>query len=120
VKERQKTVFLVLHLVIPTIVSVLNWLIIGDRDDTFWVNHCWGHNDIEATVNETTILNQIAEKMCYNSEYPVEQNLGTTAASIIEPLLRIACGGIGIFYLVYMSNLVEIILYFVIFRHVNR
>ena len=120
VRERQKTVFLVLHLVTPIIVSVLHFLIIGDNDDTFWVNHCWEHNDSEAQENEATILLQIAEKTCYNREFHVENYVSTTAANIIEPLLRVACGGIGIFYLVYMSNIVEIFMYLIIFKHVNR
>jgi hypothetical protein len=120
VKERQKKVFLILHLVTPTIVSILNFSLIGERDNTFWVNHCWGHNDGEVQENETTILYQIAEKMCYNKEYNVESYVGTTAANIIEPLLRVACGGTALFYLVYMSNIVEIIIYSVIFRHVDR
>ena len=120
VKERQKNVFLVLHLVIPIIVSVLNFLIIGDNDDTFWVNHCWEHNDSQAQGNETTMLGQIAEKTCYNREFHVENYVSTTAADIIEPMLRVACGGIGIFYLVYMSNIVEIFMYLIVFKHINR
>ena len=102
------------------IVSVLNFFIIGDSDDTFWVNYCWEQNENEAKENETTLLYEIAEKMCYNRVYHVESYFGTTSANIIEPLLRIVCGGIGIFYLVYMSNIVEGILYLIIFRHINR
>ena len=120
-KERQKTVFLALHIAIPIIVSVLNFLINGDKDHTFWVSHCWGHtSESEPKVNETTVLYQIADRMCYNREYHVESYVGGTAAIIIEPLLKATCGGIAIFYLVFMANIAEIVLYLIIFRHVDR
>ena len=120
-KERQKTAFLTLHILIPTIMPVLNFLINGDKEDTFWVSHCWGHNGArEADENETTVLYQIAEKFGYHREYHLESYVGSTGANIIEPLLQVTCGLITIFHLVYMINIVEIVLYLIIFRHVDR
>ena len=106
---------------IPPIVSILNFFINADRDKTFWVGHCWGHNgDRESEENEATVLYRIAERMCYKREYHVENYVGNTAANIIDPLLQVTCGGVAVFYLVYMSNIVEIVLYIITSRHVDR
>ena len=119
--EAQKTKFLTIHVTIPTVVALLNALSNGDHDGSFWIRQCWGHHEEHSTLDpENKFISYLADISCYNRKYELEEYLGATAANAIEPILRFVCGGLSLFYMVYMANVVELILYVLIFRHVNR
>ena len=120
-KDKAKTTLLIIHLTIPTVVSLLNSLSNGDVDQFPWVNQCWGYKEENKTHREENdFIYYIGDLFCYNRNYELECYVGTTAANVLEPLLRVVCGGLNVFYMLFMSNMVELIIYVIIFRNVNR
>ena len=120
-QKNRKMCFLLLHCLIPPIVSFLNFLTSGVRDGTFWVDRCWGIEDTDQSqANEEDSLAFIKEKFCYNNEYSIVKYVGVSAAETIESLLRSLCGGVRLIYLMYMTNVIEIFIYLYISRRINR
>ena len=121
-KANRKRIFLIIHCSIAMMISLLNFFTSGIRDGTYWVDRCWniGENNRKTNENGNNMEEFMKEKICYNNEYSIEKHLGVRAAEIIEPILRSICGGVRIFYLMYMTNVIEIFVYMNIFRHINR
>ena len=120
-QQNEKAFFLLLHCIIPPIVSFLNFLTSGVHDGTFWVDRCWGIEDTDQSqANEEDSLAFIKEKFCYNNEYSIVKYVGVSAAETIESLLRSLCGGVRLIYLTYMTNVIESFIYLYISRRINR
>ena len=120
-QENRKMFFLLLHCLIPPIVSFLNFSTSGVQDGTFWVDHCWGIEETDqGKLNEEDAFSFIKEKFCYNNKYSIETYVGVSAAGTIESFLRCLCGGVKLFYLMYMTNVVEIFIYLYISGQINR
>ena len=122
-KEQQNRTafFLLLHCLIPPIISFFNFLTSGVKDGTFWVDRCWGIEETDQIqANEEDMFTSIKEKFCYSNEYSIEKYIGRNSAETIESLLRFLCGGVKVFYLMYMTNVIEIFIYLYISRRINR
>ena len=113
--------FVLLHCLLPPIVSSLNFLTSGVQDGTFWVDSCWGIEETDQRHdNEEDGFKFIKEKICYNNEYSIVKYVGANSAGTIESLLRSLCGGVRLFYLMYMTNVIEIFIYLYISRQIDR
>ena len=120
-QQNRKTFFLLLHCLIPPIVSFLNFLTSGVQDGTFWVDRCWGIEETNQNqANGEDVFTLIKEKFCYDNEYSVVKYVAVGTADTIESLLRCLCGGVKLVYLMYMTNVIEIFIYFHITRRINR
>ena len=111
-EEKASTIFLTSYLVIPIIISVLNAASNGNVDLLFWVNNCWGHQP--KTESEEY------DMFCYHRQYQTAKYFGENASYYLDPILRTTCGSLGIFYVIFFSNMTELILYFMLFKYLNR
>ena len=120
-QQNEKAFFLLLHCLIPPIVSFLNFLTSGIKDGTFWVDRCWGIEETnQSQANGEHVFDFIKEKFCYDNEYSIVKYVGVSAAETIESLLRSLCGGVRLIYLMYMTNVIEFFIYLYISRRINR
>ena len=118
-EEKARTIVFVLHLVIPIIISGFNAVSNGNIDLVFWVDICWSHNQTIENI-DSGIFENIGDFFCSNRQYQVATYFGENAANVLETILRATCGSLKILYLAFWSNLVEIILYTMLVKHVNR
>ena len=119
-KDKAKKTLLIFHLTIPAVVALLHSISNGEKDQLLWVNKCWGHKETKTPHEENDFIYYIGDVFCYDRKYEIEHYVGTTAANVFEPVLRVICGGLTVFYMVFLSNVIELILYFIIFTNMNR
>jgi hypothetical protein len=112
-EKKAKAIFLMLHLGIPIIMAALNSLSNGNKDQIYDVNICSGniHSDTS---------NQTSDILCSDRRYEIAHYLGENAGYYVEPMLRIVCLGNTVLYVSFCSNVVEFILYALMFRYLNR
>ena len=118
-EERAKTIIFILHLMIPTIASMLNAVSSGNKDQIFWLDICWGRRQ-ETEHMSGEISQWDLEMFCYNREYELASYFDENTTKILGSVLRFMCGGLKIFHIVVASNIVELFLYICIFKCLNR
>ena len=117
--ERSLTIFIMIHLLITTVIPLLNLASTGDVDDSYWVNQCWGHGVRNSEI-EKNFWNVVGEQFCYFRVYQIDYYIGKRASEFLEPCLRVLCGGLTLFKVLFGSNLIELIIYFKLFKHIDR
>ena len=118
-KEKCKRIFLFVHLAIPLVMAPLHAVSNGEPVHNFWLNQCWGH-PMQNTVVESGLWKKIGDNLCFNREYEIESYTGAVAGRFFEPVLRGVCGGLTIFTVIFLSNTVELIVYVMLFKHIDR
>ena len=108
-EERLGKMFIIVHFIVPIIVSTLNAVSKGDKDLLLWVNHCWGNNPDTQNTEANNEYEQV-----------VATRIGIDSSHFIISVLRTMCNGIKGLYLVFVSNIVELFIYLLIFRYLNR
>ena len=126
-EERARTIFLILYLSVPVFIANLNSISNGDRDQIAWVNYCWRTKvkveiieNTEPKENTEPILTTKSDFFCKNHQYEIEKYVGIAASSYIIPLLRVICVSLKPLYVVFLSNIAELIIYAFIFKYLNR
>ena len=120
-EEKAKRRFLVLHLALPVVMAAMNSISNGNKDQIYVVNICWKHfpeTIINATTREETSLTD--RFLCLDRTYSIEAYIGELASVYFEPFLRTICGSISVFYILFCSNMGELIIYWLIFKYLNR
>ena len=116
---RARKIFFVVHLLTPMILALLNSVSNGNIDPIFWVDHCWTYKT--DTENTNSSVNEKLENFfCVNREYDTSKLFGETLGGIVAWLLRGICGGVKVFYLMILSNLIELVLYGLIINDLCR
>ena len=106
--EKKATVFfLVLHLVISIMASVLNLISSGNEDVIYWITRCW-NKEVSSDL------------FCLSHTFDTIKYFGEEIANIFNVILRSICGCLRIFNLVVFLNIAELILYTTIFKLINR
>ena len=118
-KSRTTKIFLFIHLVICLVVPLLNVISAGDHDHIFWVNQCWGDVRPDSRTADT-FWNGIKQSLCHYRTYDTESYIGTQASKVLEPILRVMCGGLTIFYFLFLSNISELFLYWRLFKYMDK
>ena len=121
-EEKGRNIFLILHLTIPLMIAALNSISNGQKDHIYVVNICWGHpiSKNEVRNSNTTQDNESMDMLCSNQQYQTRYYLGETTSYYLDPLLRLICGSINMFYFLFCSNMCELILYALVYRYLNR
>ena len=119
-EEKAKRLFLVLHIALPVIMAAMNSISNGNKDQIYVVNICWKQFP-EALNNYTTKDRSLTDRfLCLDRTYNIEPYIGESATIYLEPFLRIICGSISVFYILFCSNMGELIIYWLIFKYLNR
>ena len=108
------SLFLILHFAIPLVVSFINLVSNGNKDHMNVVDQCWGHT--EQTENDE---NALLDYFCYYRRYEIKQYIGENASHFFEPVLRVTCGCLKIFYFLSLFNILEFVVYFYLWKHLN-
>ena len=108
-----------LHLFIPILISILNSLSNGRVDQIFTVDHCWSI-DLHDNTTDPSGYDKIKSFFCVDRTYQIEAYFGTSLGNNIARILRVLCGSVKIFHLLFLSNLIELILYILIFTYLDR
>ena len=116
-EDRAINISLALYLTIPIVMAIFNSISTGSSDQNMWVNFCWKKIE-EVLHNETQPVK--SDFFCNDRKYEIEKYVGSQASLYITPILRTICAGMKIIYLAFFSNSVEIIIYALIFRYLNR
>ena len=120
-EEKAKRLFLGLHLALPIIMAAMNSISNGNMDQIYVVNICWKHSPLEFNYNNTSEETSLTDRfLCLDRSYDIENYIGETAAGYLEPILRISCGSISVFYILFCSNMGELIIYWLIFKYLNK
>ena len=114
-ESKARNVAFIAHLMIPLIMGILNSVSNGNRDQIFWIEHCWGFQGRYDTI---TAGNEVSEKLanvfCLNNQYEEVNNFfGTndTTAVAATHTLRGICAGVKVFYIIFLSNGMELVIY---------
>ena len=118
-EQKIKTIFTAAYCIIPIIIALMNSLSNGTTDQNMWVNRCWRKRP-EQDVKDNTTIEEDHDFFCYNKEYDLEDYVGTDASNFLIPILRGMCGSVKLLNAVFFSNIAELVLYFLIFRYLNR
>ena len=118
-RERVKKIFLVTYLVGVGVIATLNSLSNGAYDQRYWVNMCWGRNNVASSL-DYGFWHSIKGTFCYNREYELVPYIGQQASNFFEPILRVMCGGVTIFYIIFATNVLELFIYYSLFKYLDR
>lgn len=118
-EEQARKICFILHLVLPILVSILNSISNGKIDQLFSVDHCWSIKEAYEMTG-TTPSDKIQNLFCVNRHYELEKYFSPSVGKNIARILRGLCGSVKIFYLLLLSNLVELVIYILIFKYLNR
>ena len=119
-EAKAKRILFVIHILIPILFGFLNSLSNGRKDQVFWVDHCWGQDKYSKVDNSGSEKNALGELLCANRNYTFPNYFGEKVAVAVTQILRMTCGSLKLFYLIFLSNMIEFILYYLIFRYLNR
>ena len=119
-EAKARKILLIAHIVVPLIFSSLNSISNGRRDQIFWVDHCWGESKPPNHIAENTDSNPLEKLLCFDRNYTLPSYFDEGIANTVTKTLRVTCGGLKFFYFIFLSNMVEFLLYFLIFRYLNR
>ena len=118
-ETKVRKLVLIIHLVIPGILSLLNAISNGKVDQIFWVDHCWSFQSVIESLSSLK-SEKLKGFFCVNREYEVAKNFDENVKTLITSIIRGLCGSLKIFYLLILSNVIEFILYWRIIRFLNR
>ena len=119
VEYKARKICFVFHLIIPILTAILNSLSNGKVDQIFSVDHCWSI-DSYGTTTDPTMYDKIKSLFCVDRNYEMEAYFGMGLGKKIANLLRVLCGSVKVFHLFVLSNLMELILYILIFKYLDR
>ena len=119
-EEKARKILLVSHIVVPTTLSSLNSISNGKRDQIFWVDHCWGQTKDPRGIADESEPNSFEKLLCFDRNYTLPSYFGENIDDVATKTLRVTCGGLKLFYFIFLSNMIEFFLYFLIFRYLNR
>ena len=118
--ERIKSNVLILHVVVPITMSALHVISTGNRDPMNGIIRCWV-NEASDTKNVTFLgTHSSTDIFCQDRKYEVSEYFGEELSQYIEPLLRTMCIGASSFYIFTTCNMMELLLYFLLFRRLDR
>ena len=119
--ERSITIFITIHLTMCIILTLLDTVATGDAALTYWGNKCWGTETMPRDTEITmSFWHKLGKPFCYFRVYQLDYYIGKRASEYFEPCLRALCGGLAIVLMVLLSNLVELVLYVLLLKHINR
>ena len=107
------TIHLSMSVVLPLLMAVSN----GDTDNQYWVNKCWGH---DVRIANPSFWNSLGKAFCYYRDYHLDYYIGQQASEILEPCLRVLCGGLVFLLALILLNLIEFVLYVLLLKHIDR
>jgi len=119
-EEKARKILLVSHIVVPITLSSLNSISNGKRDQIFWVDHCWGQTKDPRGIAEESEPDSFEKLLCFDRNYTLPSYFGENIDDVATKTLRVTCGGLKLFYFIFLSNMIEFFLYFLIFRYLNR
>ena len=121
-EEKGRTIFLTLHLMIPVIIAALNSISNGQKDHIYVVNICWSQpiSNIDNINRNASADYEPMDMLCSSRHYQTRYYLGETTSYYLDPVLRLICGSINIFYFLFCSNMCELLLYALVYRYLNR
>lgn len=121
-REQKITRFVVIYIAINSITSIVNSLTNGIVDDSFWEKQCFGHKNevFHNKKQEHSFVDVIPNLVCYNREYQLRYYIGVNLNHYFEPILRFFCGISTLFCLLILSNGIELVLYLITLRHMDR
>ena len=119
-EAKARRVLFIAHIVVPIVFSTLNSISNGRRDQVFWVDHCWGESEHPNRITDKTDPNLIEKLLCFDRNYTLPSYFDESITNTVTKTLRMTCGGLKLFYFIFLSNMVEFLLYFLIFRYLNR
>ena len=108
------SLLLMSHFAIPLVLSFVNLVSNGNKDHVNVVDQCWGNT--EQTENDE---NGVLDYFCYYRRYQIKEYIGENAGNFFEPVLRVTCGCMKIFYFLSISNIIEFVVYFYLWKHLN-
>ena len=118
-EEKAKKLFAISYCIIPLILAAFNSISNGNVDQIIWVNYCWRPLPRFDTIN-SNVRESENDFFCADRQYDIEKYFGTTASNHFIPMLRVICGGVKIMYIVFFSNIAELVIYALIFKYLNR
>ena len=119
-EEKARKILLVSHIVVPITLSSLNSISNGKRDQIFWVDHCWGQTKDLSGIADESEPNPFVKLLCFDRNYTLPSYFGENIDDVATKTLRVTCGGLKLLYFIFLSNMIEFFLYFLIFRYLNR
>ena len=119
-ENKARKICLISHLVFPIIMGALNSISNGRVDQLFWIDHCWSHQGWRFNHLNMTNSEKIGTLFCINREYEISDIFGENLKDVITKFLRVVCGGVKVTYLIFLSNILEVIIYVLIFKYLNR
>ena len=119
-EEKARKILLVSHIVVPITLSSLNSISNGKRDQIFWVDHCWGQTKDPSGIADESEPNPFVKLLCFDRNYTLPSYFGENIDDVATKTLRVTCGGLKLLYFIFLSNMIEFFLYFLIFRYLNR
>ena len=114
-KDSAKKWFFLLSIIIPTVLTIWGILENAELDATSFINKCYGKHHKKFLL-ETSTLHTIKRNFCEFETFEGDGPFG----KIFATLKRITCITKTIFFLVMGFNFTEAIVYYKIFRHINR
>ena len=87
----------------------------------FWINLCYGHDDTKGYGYqvENTMWNRVKSYACLTDDYGLNTRFGT-ASSTTATFLHILCFVSLVSGLIIIFNLVDTVLYYKLYKHINR
>ena len=119
-EDRAKQIFLISHFVLPIVMASLNSISNGKKDQVFWVNHCWGNIPASQDITDNGIDGSIGNVICLDRKYEIPDYFQETTRNIITTSLRATCGTLKVFYMLFLSNMAEFVIYILVFKYLNR
>ena len=123
-ESKARKVAFVAHLMVPLIMGILNSVSNGNRDQIFWIEHCWG---FQGRYDTTTSGHEVSEKLanvfCLNNQYDEVNNYfgkNDTRAVAATHTLRGICAGVKVFYIIFLSNGMELVIYGFVVNYLYR
>ena len=123
-ESKARKVAFVAHLIIPLIMGILNSFSNGNRDQIFWIEHCWGFQGrYDTTTSGDEVSEKLANVFCLNNQYDeVNHYFGKndTRAVAATHTLRGICAGVKVFYIIFLSNGMELVIYGFVVNYLYR
>jgi hypothetical protein len=118
-QRKAKKILFISHLLLPIILALLNAISNGKIDQIFWVDHCWSHETDTKNITSSA-AGHIGDYFCANRHYELPEFFGESLRTLVTNSLRATCGTVKVFYFLFLSNILELFLYLLIFRYLNR
>jgi hypothetical protein len=123
-EKKARAIIMATHLALPIVMAALNSVSNGNRDHIYVVNLCWAqpsHQPVNVSNSTADVVDDDSVSfLCFNRRYEIAEYLGENASYYLEPMLRIICGSISVFYILFCSNMGEFLLYARIFSYLNK